>query len=120
MLRSKIFLNRNVQESCCFYLYHYICQSDAIAVQQNEAFFNFPPPPKSIQTPKCAGSNGTNCRAVWHTQIDTLISKNICVVSIIIILISINSGYFSLSFACSYSNALSDSGCPCDCAVPKA
>jgi len=99
--------------SICTTIY---CQSDAIAVQQNEAG-GFPPPPlslskESIQTSRCEGSNGTNWRAVWHTQIDTLISKSICVVSIIIILISINSGYFSRSFAFSYINALSDSGDP--------
>ena len=57
---------------------------------------------------------------MWHTQIDTLTSKNVCVVSIIIILISINSVYFKCSFAFTYSNALNDSGGPSDRAVSKA
>jgi len=69
---------------------------DVIAVKPNEAFFSFFSKKvykhRIVQDP-----TEQNCRAVWHTQIDTLISKNICVVSIIIILISINSGYFSRS-----------------------
>ena len=91
------------------------CNSSAAKLSVFQFFFK-----KSIQTPKCAGSNGTNWRAVWHTQIDTLTSKNVCVVSIIIILISINSVYFKCSFAFTYSNALNDSGGPSDRAVSKA